>query len=183
MIDDRLMRRLRAARPAAAEPGDHDALFARIVAAPGDPRRVEAAPRRSLRPRPRVLAGGTLALAGAAAALVVALSGSTAAPAFAITRDDDGSVLVNINRLESMPAANRKLAAMGIHEYVSIYMASGAAAVSGAVACTPAPGAHPSGPPLKVLVGDDGTETISPGQTAGNTGVGTFHLDHCTVGG
>jgi hypothetical protein len=180
MIDDRVMRRLRAARPAAAAPADDDALFARIVAAPGDPRLAEA-PRRAWT-RPRVLAGGTLAVAGAAAVLAVALSGSAAPPAFAITRGDDGSVLVKINRLESLPEANHKLAAMGIHEYVSIVMATGSAAVSGPVTCTPAPGANPSGPPLKVLIGDDGTETISPGQTAGNTGVGTFHLDSCTVG-
>jgi hypothetical protein len=30
-------------------------------------------------------------------------------------------------------------------------------------------------------VGTDGTEVIGSGQSAGNTGVGTFHLDHCTV--
>ena len=101
MIDDRVMRRLRAARPAATEPAEDAALFARIVAAPGDPRVAEAAPRRSLRPRRGVLAGGTLALAGAAAAVVVALSGSTAPPAFAISRNDDGSVLVNIEPTSS----------------------------------------------------------------------------------
>jgi hypothetical protein len=32
-------------------------------------------------------------------------------------------------------------------------------------------------------VGTDGTEVISPGQTGGNTGVGTYHLDHCVVWG
>jgi hypothetical protein len=188
------MSRLRAARPAAAEPGNHAALFARIVAEPEDPRLVEAPqerssrlPGRKVRPwtraRPRVLAGSTLGLAGVGAALVLALSGSAAPPAFAITRSGDGSVLVNINRLQSLPDANHKLTAMGIHEQVTIYMASGAAAVSGPVTCTPTRGANLSGPPLKVLVGKDGTEVISPGQTAGNTGVGTFHLDHCLVTG
>ena len=98
MKDDGLVRRLRAARAAAAEPGDHAALFARIVAEPGDPRLVEAPHERSsrllgrkvrpwTRARPRVLAGSTLGLAGVGAALVLALSGSAAAPAFAITKE------------------------------------------------------------------------------------------------
>jgi hypothetical protein len=30
-------------------------------------------------------------------------------------------------------------------------------------------------------VGKDGTEVINPGQTGGNTGAGTWHLDHCVV--
>ena len=123
------------------------------------------------RPRPRLLAGGTLGLAGVSTALVLALGGSAAAPAFAITKEGDGSVLVNIN-------------AMGIDEQVTIYMAIGPAAVSGPVTCTPAPGASsPSGPPVKILVGTDGTEVIGPGESAGNTGEGTFHLDHCVVAG
>ena len=195
MKDDSLMRRLRAARPVAAEPGNHAALFARIVAEPGDPRLVEAPHERSsrllgrkvrpwTRARPRVLAGSTLGLAGVGAALVLALSGSAAPPAFAIARSGDGSVLVNINRLQSLPAANHKLTAMGIHEQITVYMATGAAPVSGSVTCTPAPGASsPSGPPVKVLVGTDGTEVIGSGQSAGNTGEGTFHLDHCVVTG
>jgi hypothetical protein len=131
--------------------------------------------------RPRVLAGSTLGLAGVGAALVLALSGPAAPSAFAITKEGDGAVLVNINRLQSLPDANRKLTAMGILEQVTIYMASGAAAVSGPVTCTPAPGANLPGPPLKVLVGKDGTEVIRPGQTGDNTGVGTWHLDHCVV--
>ena len=123
------------------------------------------------RPRPRLLAGGTLGLAGVSTALVLALGGSAAAPAFAITKEGDGSVLV-------------KLTAMGIDEQVTIYMAIGPAAVSGPVTCTPAPGASsPSGPPVKILVGTDGTEVIGPGESAGNTGEGTFHLDHCVVAG
>jgi hypothetical protein len=194
MKDDRLMHRLRAARPVAAEPGNHAGLFARIVAEPGDSRLAEAPHERSsrllgrkarpwTRARPRILAGSTLGLAGVGAALVLALSGSAAPPAFAITRGGDGSVLVNINRLQSLPAANHKLTAMGIHEQVTIYMTSGPAAISGPVTCKLAPGANLSGPPLKVLVGKDGTEVISPGQTAGNTGVGTYHLDRCVVTG
>ena len=183
-MTDSLTRRLRAARPVAPGPRDHDAVFARIVAEPGDPRLAQGPHERWWsRPRRRVLAGGSLGLAGVAAALVVALSGSAAPPAFAITRTSDGSVLVKINRLASLPDANHKLTAMGIHEQVTIYMATGPAAVRGPVTCTPAPGANLSGPPLNVLVGKDGTQDIRPGQTAGNTGVGTYHLDHCVVTG
>ena len=131
--------------------------------------------------RPRVLAGSTLGLASVGAGLVLALSGSAAPPAFAITTNGDGSVLVNINRLQSLPAANHKLTAMGIHEQVTIYMATGPAAVSGAVTCTPGPGAGQPRPPVKVLVGTDGTEVIGSGQSGGNTGEGTFHLARCTV--
>ncbi len=192
MKDDHLLRRLRAAKPPAAEPGNHAALFARIVAEPGDPRSVEAPTERSsrshgrkVRPwrraRPRVFAGGTLGLAGLGAALLLALGGSAAPPAFAITTNDNGSVLVNINRDTALPAANGKLTAMGIHEQVTIYMAPGPAAVNGAVNCTPGPGAGLPRPPVKVLVGTDGTEVIGASQSGDNTGEGTFHLARCTV--
>ena len=112
--------------------------------------------------RPRVLAGSTLGLTAA---------GST--PAYAITKNSDGSVLVTINQATSLPQANAKLTAMGIHEQVDIQMASGAAPTKGAVTCTPEPGVP--GPALKVLVGNDGSEVIA----SGNTGAGTWHLAAC----
>jgi len=132
-------------------------------------------PGRALGPRRRVLAGSTLALAGAGAALGVALTAGASTPAFAVTKTGDGSVLVTINQTQALPQANAKLIAMGIHEQITIYMASGAAAVSGPVTCTPAPGV--SGPPVKVLIGTNGTETIG----SGNTGAGTWHLASCQV--
>ena len=141
-------------------------------------------PGRARRPRPRVLAGSTLALASVGAALTLTLSATVSTPAYAVTKNSDGSVLVKINQLKSLPDANRKLTAMGIHEQVTIDMASGAAAVSGPVTCTPAPGvSNLPGPPLKVLVGKDGTEVIAPGTTAGNTGAGTWHLAACHLTG
>ena len=133
--------------------------------------------------RPRVLAGSTLGLAGVGTARVLALGAASSPPAYAVTTNSDGSVTVQINVASSLSQANAKLGAMGIDERLEIFMASGPAAVSGPVTCTPAPGANVSGPPLKVLVGTDGTEVISPGQTGGNTGVGTYHLDHCVVWG
>jgi hypothetical protein len=131
--------------------------------------------------RPRLFAGGTLGLAGVGAAIALALSGSAAAPAFAVTRDSDGSVLVqlNYNTDQNLGQVNAKLAAMGTGEQVTIYMAAGAASVSGPVTCTAAAGT--SGPPVKVLVGANGTEVIAAGQSAGNTAEGSFHLNHCVV--
>jgi len=136
-------------------------------------------------PRPRLLAGGTLALAGVGAALVIALGGTAATtPAFAITTTGDGSVLVhlNYNTDQNLPQVNQKLVAMGTHEQIGIAMASGPARTSGPVTCTPAPGApSTSGPPVRVLVGANGTEVISQGESAGNTAEGTFHLASCGV--
>jgi hypothetical protein len=134
--------------------------------------------------RPRMLAGSTLGLAGVAAALVLALGGSAAPPAFAITKQDDGSVLVQLNYVQNqnLPQVNEKLKAMGTNEQITIYMATGAATVNGPVTCTPATGAgRPSGPQVKVLVGSNGTEVVAPGQSAGNTAEGSFHLNHCVV--
>jgi hypothetical protein len=131
--------------------------------------------------RPRLLAGSTLGLAGVGVALLLILGGSTASPAYAITKSSDGSVLVklNYNANQNLPQVNHKLIAMGTNEQITIYMATGAAAVSGPVTCTPGPGV--SGPTVKVLVGKSGTEVIAPGSSAGNTAEGTFHLDHCTA--
>ena len=128
--------------------------------------------------RPRILAGGTLGLAGVGAALVLALGGSTAPPAFAITRSNDG-VLVHLNYTtdQNLPQVDAKLASMGIHESVGIQMAPGAATVSGPVTCTPGRGV--TGPTVKVLVGANGTEVIAAGQSAGNTAEGSFHLVSC----
>ena len=137
--------------------------------------------------RTGLIAGSTLALAAAATALGLGLT-STGAPstsatggmrvvtdAYTITQNSNGSVLVTINQTEALPQANQKLTAMGIHEQVTIYMASGPAPVSGPVPCTPAPGV--SGPPLKVLVGTNGTEVIA----SDNTGAGTWHLGSCVI--
>ena len=142
--------------------------------------------------RPRVIAGGTLALAVAGTALgfgLTAASGSSPAAtgtkhtyttaAYSITQNTNGTVVVQINQQTSLPAANTKLTQLGIHEQVTIYMQSGPAAVAGPVTCTPAPGV--SGPTLKVLVGTNGTEVIKPGTTGDNTGVGTWSLNKCTT--
>jgi hypothetical protein len=136
--------------------------------------------------RPRLLAGSTLGLAGVGAALLLVLSagGAAAPPAFAITTNSDGSVLVKLNYAQdqNLPQVNQKLAAMGTHEQIGIAMATGPAPARGPVTCTPAAGATSTpGPPVKVLVGTNGTEVISPSGSAGNTAEGTFHLASCGV--
>jgi hypothetical protein len=130
---------------------------------------------------PRSLfAGGTLGLAGVGAALVLAFSGSAAAPAFAITRDADG-VLVHLSYAanQNLPQVNAKLAAMGTGEDITIYMAPGPAATPGPVTCQQAPGV--SGPTVRVLNGANGTEVIAPGESGDNTAEGTFHLGRCVA--
>lgn len=136
---------------------------------------------RGVRARPRVLAGGTLGLAGVGAALVLALGagGAAAPPAFAITRHDDGSLAVSLNSHNGLIGVNRRLAAMGAGEHINFQMARGPAASSGPVDCVPTPeGATVPGPAITVTVGpgDTNTETIG----SGNTGAGTWHVASCS---
>ncbi|HEX4254306.1 MAG TPA: hypothetical protein VH089_04405 [Streptosporangiaceae bacterium] len=164
---------------------EHGATFAHVS---------RPEPRRVRRPRTQIIAGSTLVLAAVGTALALALtapartaaSGGTSAAAgksqvhtaaYTITRNDNGSVLVQVSQKESIVLANNKLTTLGIHEQFDIYMASGPAPVEGAVACQPQPGV--SGPPVKVLLASNGTEVIEPGTTGGNTGVGTWHIASC----
>lgn len=105
------------------------------------------------RTRPRLLAASTLALAGVGAALVLALGGSAAAPAFAITRANDGSVLVKFNYggPRTLLDVDGALIAK-YHETILVNEASGPATVNGPVLCAPTPhpaGTLPSGPAVK----------------------------------
>jgi len=142
-------------------------------------------PGRARGPRPRVLAGSTLALAGAAAALTLGLTSTAGTPADAavtVAKTSDGSILVTIKKpgYQAISQADQKLAAMGFHEGIVIRMGSGPASVSGPVTCAPEPGI-PNQPTVKVLVGTNGTEVINPGTTPDNTGVGTWHLNSCNL--
>jgi hypothetical protein len=140
---------------------------------------------------PRVIAGGTLALAVAGTALGLGLTstGGTAASAtggttvvtaaYTITTHSNGSILVKIGQQESMNAVNQKLNAM-VKEEVVLRFEPGRATVSGPVTCTPGE-PNMKGPQVKVLLGADGTQVIAPGATVGNTGVGTWHIGPCSV--
>jgi len=138
--------------------------------------------------RPRVIAGSTLAVAAVAAAVTLGLTstGSTTAggtrvvtDAYTITQSSSGSVLVQVNNKESINAANAKLNAM-LKEQVVVRTESGPASVTGPVTCTPGE-SNVHGPTVKVLLGADGTQVITPGTTGDNTGVGTWHLTACSV--
>ncbi|HEY5091452.1 MAG TPA: hypothetical protein VIK30_15835 [Polyangia bacterium] len=139
-------------------------------------------PARRTRPRPRVLAGSTLGLAGVGAALVLALSagGAAAPPAYAITHNDDGSVLVKFNTVNPkhpyLGAVDHMLVAK-YQEEILVNYAPGPAAVPGPVNCTPTRDADPGLPktPVKVLLGKNGTSVIP----SGTTGAGTVHLASC----
>jgi hypothetical protein len=111
------------------------------------------------RRRPRLLAGSSLGLAGIGATVLVALSGAAAtSPAFAITRHDDGSVLVQLSRQEDIGQANQKLAAMGINEQITLYMNPTPTAAAAAQDCIPGPGAGAPNPPIRVVVTTDNAD-------------------------
>jgi hypothetical protein len=141
-------------------------------------------PVRRTRPRPRVLAGSTLGLAGVGAALVLALSagGAAAPPAYAITHKGDGTVLVKFNTVDPkhpyLGAVDHMLVAK-YQEEILVNYASGPAVVPGPVNCTPERDADPGLPktPVKVLLGTNGTSVIP----SGTTGAGTVHLASCSL--
>jgi hypothetical protein len=70
---------------------------------------------RLLRTRPRLLAGTAIGAAGTAAALAIVLSAAGSSPAFAVTRNHDGSYSVTLRSLSAIPAVNRQLSHMGLH--------------------------------------------------------------------
>lgn len=82
---------------------------------------------RLLRTQPRLLAGTTIGAAGTGAVLAIVLSAAGSSPAFAVTRNRDGSYSVTLRSLTAIPAANRRLSQMGAH----------AVLVRAAVNCTP----------------------------------------------
>jgi hypothetical protein len=64
--------------------------------------------------RPRLLAGTTAGLAGAGAAAALMLGAASTSPAFAVTRNHDGTVSVALRAASAIPAVNARLSQMGI---------------------------------------------------------------------
>ena len=156
---------------------DHGADTAEIPAKNAAPVRA----RTHLLRHPRFLAGGTLGLAGVGATLLLALGGTAAPPAFAITQKSDGTVFVkfNLSTDNVYYRADLRLIAR-YHETALIRLGNGSAPVAGPVDCTPTPdaadhNAMPPGPPVKLLLGDNGTATYE----AGNSGSGTHYIASC----
>ncbi len=109
--------------------------------------------------RSRLLASSSLGLAGIGAAVLIVLSGTAATPpAFAITKHDDGSVLVQLSAQEDIAQANQKLAAMGINEQITLYANPNPTAAKAPENCTPGPGAGVPNPPIKVVVNTDNAD-------------------------
>lgn len=74
------------------------------------------APRR----RPKALVGATvLTAAGAGAAVIVISASSTTAPAYAVTRNPNGSVSVTLRRLSAIADVNARLKTLGIRAVVT----------------------------------------------------------------
>lgn len=69
--------------------------------------------------RPRLVAGAGLSLAGGATALALVLTVTSAPPAFAVTRNQNGSVTVTIRSAAGIAGANAKLGQLGIRAQVA----------------------------------------------------------------
>ena len=110
-------------------------------------------------------------------------SSTPASAAVTVAKVSDGSVLVTLNQpgSQALPQANQKLTAMGIHERVIDLHGVRAGSRQRPGDLHAGAGSIPSQPPVKVLVGTNGTEVIGPGTTPGNTGVGTWHLHSCNL--
>ena len=89
-----------------AAPGVTEALAASVTATTPATRR---APHSR---RPALLTGSALGIAGLATAGVFAFTG--ASPAFAVTKNPDGTVAITLSDLSDLPALNHKLAQDGV---------------------------------------------------------------------
>jgi hypothetical protein len=83
-----------------------------VVADRPEPAAVQPPLRRA--PRARIALGGFATAAAAAAAVVIASGGDPAEPAYAVDRQSDGSVTVQISSLRDADGLERKLRAAGI---------------------------------------------------------------------
>lgn len=70
--------------------------------------------------RRQLIVGGAMGLAGGATALVLALSATSAPPAFAVTRNHNGTVTVTIRSPSGIAGANAELHRLGIRAKVEL---------------------------------------------------------------
>src|SRR5580700_6041315 len=63
---------------------------------------------------PRLVAGTSLGLAGVVAAVALVLGATTTTPAFAVTRNHDGTFTISIRGSSGIAGANAKLDRLGI---------------------------------------------------------------------
>jgi hypothetical protein len=140
------------------------------------PRRVLRAPTVGFAGHPRILAAGAAAAVAAATTAVLAIGAATsAAPAFAVTDNPDGSVSITLNEITGVFELNAKLAAMGI-AVRAVPVASGCTATAQVVgpdgsvqpaatlAATPLGTSPRTGSPATL-----NTITVDPPHTSGQT--------------
>jgi hypothetical protein len=94
-----------------------DRLWTELVREHGrDLAQIRKPPQRSARrPRPRLLLGTTVGLAGVGTALALLLSAASSSPAFAVSRNPDGTVTVWVTEVGGIAGANARLAELGVH--------------------------------------------------------------------
>lgn len=141
-----------------------------------EPRRLPRVPTARLAVRPRLLAGGATAVAGAATAAMLTIGAATTAPpAFAATSNPNGTVTVTLNDLTGVSGLNAKLASMGV-AIRAVQVISGCSATAqavgaggnvqpaGTLAVSPLPNSPRTGSRSTL-----DTITVTPPQTPGQT--------------
>ena len=93
---------------------------------------------RGRRPRAGLVAGTGVALAATGAALVFVLGATSTAPAFAVTRNHDGTVTIRVMARSGVAGANARLHALGIRAQVLPQAAIHCGELSGHGAAAPA---------------------------------------------
>jgi hypothetical protein len=74
---------------------------------------------------PRLIAGTSLGLAGVSAAVALLLGATTTSPAFAVTRNHDGTLTISIKRASGIAGANARLRQLGIRAQVMQHAPAG----------------------------------------------------------
>ena len=97
-----------------------DHLWTEFVREHGDAMaRVGGPAVRHARRGPRLVVGTGVALAGLGVALVLVLGATSTTPAFAVTRNHDGTVTISIKRSSGIAGANARLHELGIRATVT----------------------------------------------------------------
>jgi hypothetical protein len=128
------------------------------------------------RPGRRTLASSTLGLAGLGAVLVLVLGTGATSPAFAVTRNHNGTVTVSIKRASGIVGANAKLRQLGINARVLAQVPVGCSPstpMAGRSPPTPSGGianAHWTINPSQVPAGQMLALTPPPAGNSGNSG-------------
>ncbi len=147
---------------------------------------------------PRLVAGTSLGLAGVGAAVALVLGATTTSPAFAVTRNHDGTVTISIERASGIAGANAKLHQLGVRAQVMrqvpagyrctstvVQQGQGAPESSRQLRYIPIASAHWTIDPKQVPVGQTLALTpppAPPGQNSGNSGNSGSGGNHASRG-